>query len=97
MVGQYHRNGHDTEVAAAESVAPRSGTQRARVLELFRSGRGWTDYELGEALHLFRWVAGTRRGELIRDGWPIEDSGDRRMTDTGTKAIVWSLRQKEVT
>ena len=94
MLGQFHRDGHDTEVAAAVQVAPRTGTQRAAVLREFQGAgsHGLTDYELGVLLGMFRWVAGTRRGELIRDGWPIEDSGDRRKTDTGTKAIVWRLR-----
>jgi hypothetical protein len=93
--GPWHKDGTDTEQAAALQAMPRKGTQRARVLEAFQRDQfGWTDYELGNKLGMFRWVAGTRRGELIRDGWPIVDTGQRRLTDTGTNAIVWALRER---
>jgi hypothetical protein len=97
LVGRSHRGGPDTERTAASLVAPRSGTQRYAVLvELrLRGERGATDWELhreagvGARPH----VAGTRREELIADGWPIVDSGRRRPTDTGTPAIVWRLEE----
>lgn len=95
IVGRYHRNGQDTEREAAMLVAPRAGTQRARVLQVLRGAeKGCTDYELwavhgiGARPH----VPGTRREELIADGWPIVDSGARRRTDTGSLAIVWVLK-----
>ena len=92
-IGRFHTAGTDTERAAAVRVHPRSGTQRARVLSaLMTQGQhGATDNELwrfhriGARPH----VPGTRREELIADGWPIIDSGRRRKTDTGTSAIVW--------
>jgi hypothetical protein len=94
MVGRFHHDGTDTERAAAVRVAPRAGTQRAKVLAWLRQVglSGATDYELwlagiGARPH----VPGTRREELIADGWPIIDSGRRRLTDTGNKAIVWQL------
>lgn len=96
MPGRAHRDGPDTERTAARLVTPRSGTQRAKVLDVLREAgdKGATDYELW---HIFKigarpHVPGTRREELIADGWPIEDSGLRRPTDTGTPAIVWVLR-----
>lgn len=92
--GRHHSIGPDTERLAAARVAPRSGSQRARVLEMFRAHpEGLTDYELwtlgqiGARPH----VPATRREELIFDGWPIVDSGRRRLTDTGTPAVVWVL------
>jgi hypothetical protein len=96
-VGRFHHDGHDTERIAAELVAPRSGTQRARVLGWLRAAGevGSTDFELwheagiGARPH----VPGTRREELIADGWPIVDSGRRRLTDTGAPAIVWKLEE----
>ena len=92
-VGRYHHAGTtDTEREAAQRNLPRKGTQRAKVLEAFKDHLrdvGATDYEMGERLGMFRWVAGTRREELIADGWPIKDSGRRRRTDTGCNAIVW--------
>jgi hypothetical protein len=94
-VGRYHANGADTELAAAVAAAPRAGTARARVLEELRrlGAEGATDFELNEMLLPGRRSvsAGTRRAELIRDGWPIVDSGRRRQTDTSTPAIVWML------
>lgn len=99
LEGRRHADGGDTERHAARAVAPRSGTQRAAVLEVLRaaqaSGDGCTDYELwrlgiGARPH----VPGTRREELIADGWPIVDSGLRRPTDTGSPAIVWRLIER---
>jgi len=97
MEGRVHHDGHDTERAAALRVMPRSGTQRARVLQAFRALRGidgLTDYELWKVHRIGArpHVAGTRREELIADGWPIVDSGRRRRTDTGSPAIVWELQ-----
>jgi hypothetical protein len=97
MVGRYHSTGGDTEREAAARVAPKSGTQRAAVLQHLRGvgDLGSTDYETWVALgHICvrPHVPGTRREELIRDGWPIADSGIRRLTDTGNKAIVWVYR-----
>ena len=95
QIGRYHHDGPDTERISAGLVAPRSGSQRAAVLERLRNVGvdGSTDYEMyalggiGARPH----VPGTRREELIRDGWPITDSGRRRQTDTGHPAIVWVL------
>lgn len=97
-VGRYHRDGQDTERAAAIRVAPRTGTQRAKVLAFLQAAgpEGATDYELwhfagiGARPH----VPGTRREELIAEGWPIVDSGKRRKTDTGAAAIVWHFEEQ---
>jgi hypothetical protein len=96
QTGRYHHDGGDTERTAAELVAPKSGTQRAAVLDALRAAgdRGATDHELWRATEqkcVRPHVAGTRREELIADGWPITDSGKRRTTDTGRPAIVWVL------
>jgi hypothetical protein len=94
MTGRYHSDGPDTERIAAAAVAPRSGTQREAVLAHLRhvGRRGATDYELhASGIGARPHVAGTRREELIADGWTIQDTGERRLTDTGTPAIVWRL------
>lgn len=95
-IGRFPQGARDTALAAAIRVAPRSGTQRAAVLEaITRSANGVTDYELWE-LHRIGarpHVPATRREELIADGWPIIDSGQRRSTDTGSPAIVWTLKE----
>lgn len=95
MVGRYHHHGPDTERIAAALVAPRSGTQRAAVLEALKEAEenGRTDFELWgtDGIGARPHVPGTRREELIADGWNIVDSGKRRRTDTGSPAIVWVL------
>lgn len=94
--GRCHAGGTDTEREAARLVAPRTGSQRAWVLERLKQvGRnGATDFELWESgIGARPHVPATRREELIADGWPIRDSGMRRMTDTGSPAIVWVLAE----
>ena len=94
MAGRAHAGAGPTELAAART-SPRKGSQRAEVLEHLRQqgAEGATDFELNELIAPGRRAvsAGTRRAELIRDGWPIVDSGRRRPTDTGAPAVVWAL------
>jgi hypothetical protein len=57
-----------------------------------RGAHGATDCELWQAgIGARPHVPATRREELMMDGWPIIDSGIRRLTDTGARAIVWVL------
>ena len=95
MEGRHHTDGPDTERIAAVRVAPRSGSQRANVLLnlRLRASYGATDFELWDTFGIGArpHVPGTRREELIADGWPIKDPGRRRPTDTGSPAIVWVL------
>jgi len=92
MAGALHRGAGDTERAAAELVAPRSGSWRWRVLlAVARSGAsGLTDWELHSELGGLLYTVAPRRHELARDGW-IEDSGKRRRTPSGTEAVVWVM------
>lgn len=97
-IGRFHHDGHDTERAAAEAIAPVSGTQRERVLNAFRkAGRaGLTDFECHALARLtYPHIAGTRREELIAAGVPIVDSNERRQTPSGRLAIVWKLKEAE--
>ena len=88
--GAARRNDPDTSKAAAEAVAPRSGTQRRRVLDaLVRFHRqGMTDAELATFLAMHPGSAAKRRGELADVGL-VEDCGERRLTPHGCNAIVW--------
>ena len=90
--GALHRGAGDTERAAAELVAPRSGTWRWRVLlAVARAGAsGRTDWELHSELGGLLYTVAPRRHELARDGW-IVDSGERRRTPSGVDAVVWVL------
>ncbi len=79
-----------TSVAAAESVQPHAGTQRAAVLEYIR-GRGVdgaTDEEIAEALAISGNAARPRRIELLTARL-VCDSGRTRATHSGRDAVVW--------
>lgn len=93
-IGQFNRNAPDTQIAAAVSVYPTSGTVRRLVLD-WVAGRGYlgaTDEEIEQYLNLRHQSASARRNELVRDGWLI-DSSRRRKTTSGREAVVWVLSQ----
>lgn len=86
------RAGHDTEKTAAKKAGKVSGRQRLIVLDslwLHGAGQG-TDYEISVWTGIPRHVAAKRRGELVELGY-VKKTGDRRVTDTGSPAIVWML------
>lgn len=80
----------DTSRAAAEQIRPVARTIRGRVWEWFiqQGAEGGTDEQCQEALGLKAQTQGPRRGELCRLGLLI-DSGRRRPTTSGRRAIVW--------
>jgi hypothetical protein len=85
-----------TQTAAAATAVPRSGTQRAKVLEVIRGAgqAGLTDKEIAVKLGLAENSVRPRRLELStpgEDGQPalVVDSGERRETAGGSLAIVW--------
>lgn len=83
----------ETSHYAADRMLPRSGTQRARVLDSIRYHTEWgdgglTDEEIGVELGMNPSSVRPRRQELQKMGW-VEDSGDRRETESGMRAIVW--------
>jgi len=92
MMGKHHMAARDTELEAAALVRPKSGTQRVKVLEAIRAAgdRGLTDPELAQVTGLYLYSAAPRRVELCESGW-VKDSGLRRMTPNGRKAIAWVL------
>ena len=93
MVGAEHP---DTSRTAAAEVAPRTGTQRWRVLNHLRlcGPDGATDAELQDALHMNGNTERPRRVELVDGGW-VEDSGDRRVSG-GRPAIIWRATAQAV-
>ena len=82
----------ETQLAAAISVYPTSGSMRRRVLDIIiaSGARGMTDDELEAFLRARHQSVSARRNELARLGW-IADSGDRRPTSSGREAAVWKL------
>jgi hypothetical protein len=92
MTGPYvHRDGHDTERAAADSMSRSAPVIRRRVLALLeRVPEGLTDDEGGAMLGGDRLQFGRRRHELVLMGL-VRDSGHRRQTPSGRNAIVWRI------
>lgn len=87
---QLRRDAADTSRAAALRALPRSGTQRARVLNLLRNAGPMTDEEMQKALALSPNAQRPRRVELVSGGW-VRDSGLRRPTVMGGPSIVWEV------
>lgn len=83
-IGKVRHDHPDTARAAALAVAPRTGTQRRRVLERI-AARPSTDDEIQRALNMNGNTERPRRVELVDGGW-VRDSGLRRKG-----AIVWEL------
>jgi predicted ArsR family transcriptional regulator len=89
--GPSHHNAPETSARAAVANAPRSGTQRWRVLRAvsFAGWTGLTDDEIGSKTGLHGNAVRPRRGELVKAGF-VEDSGLRRPSVMGNPAVVWT-------
>ena len=79
-----------TSTEAAEAMKPRAGILRAKVLALLKVRRLTTD-ECAEILKESVLAIRPRFSELRAQNL-IEDTGDRRINDSGRRAIVWSAR-----
>lgn len=95
----------ETSHDAAMSMLPSAGTLRRRVYDfLHESGSvveahamgevlilgGAIDEEIEEALDLKHQTASARRRELVLAGL-VRDSGQRRRTSSGRRAVVWEV------
>lgn len=97
-LGPSHHNAPETSGQAAVANFPRSGTQRATVLDViyrhsWLRGHGLTDEEIATYAKLTGNSVRPRRGELVRDGLVV-DSGERRGTWMGNPAVVWTLTEE---
>lgn len=98
--GARHSGAGPTEVHAALVAAPRTGTQRERILlEVLRVVRrrpwvvGLTHEEVGKIEGVNVTAHRTRVRELVLGGW-LEDSKTTRVSDTNTPSIVWAPTDK---
>ena len=82
--------GSETSEAAAESVAASAATHETLVFVTIRAAgeHGATDDEVERATGLRHQNASARRNRLVHKG-KVKDSGIRRNTRSGRKAIVW--------
>ncbi len=78
----------ETSLAAAVSMLPHVSRLGGRVLAEIRQAGGLTCAEVEERLRLAHQTASARIRELALQG-VIEDSGQRRRTPSGRRAIVW--------
>jgi hypothetical protein len=77
-----------TSARAARLVAPKAGSQRARLLEyIVTAPAGVTDFEAARDLRLLPNAVRPRRGELIGGGY-VADSGQTRQ-HRGSQWTVW--------
>lgn len=89
-----HQRHSDTSTEAAELIAPNFGTLMAELLEVFKNRpySGLTDEEGQTLLKMEGNTYRPCRVTLMHRGW-IEDSGQRRLTRSKRKAVVWILKQ----
>jgi len=80
----------DTSAAAADQIAPHTAGLRAEVFSYIkrRGSKGATCWETEVALGMQHQTASARIRELFLSN-DLFDSGDRRNTGTGRKAVVW--------
>jgi DNA adenine methylase len=78
----------DTSIAAANSLSDSVDQLRSRVLVEIRERGGATCDEVEVALDLRHQTASARIRELTVED-KIRDSGERRLTRSGRKAVVW--------
>lgn len=90
----------DTSRWAADSIYPKQGTLRRKVLDFIVNQRGYgaTDEEIQDGLDMTGNTERPRRVELT--GYKdlpvlIKDSGLKRRTRSGEWAVVWTLINKE--
>lgn len=76
-----------TSLEAAEHIAESAKSLRARVLEALKTGPK-TDEELQLYLDMNPSTERPRRIELVAKGLVL-DSGERRTTKSGRKAVLW--------
>ena len=88
QIGFVRLDGGDTMVESAKAIAMEGRNLRATVLRVIIDKGGATDEEIELRTGLKHQTASARRRELVISGL-VEDSGERRLTTSGRKAIVW--------
>jgi hypothetical protein len=80
----------ETSHAAAESMAGAAPTVRKTIMKVIRDSglQGATDDEIEQITGLKHQTASAARRSLSKVGHVV-DSGERRNTSSGRKAIVW--------
>lgn len=88
----HHRNAADTEIEAAEKVAPRVTGLRLKVLRQLSQYGAATGEEVADSLDEWLYSVKPRITELARYGL-VEDSGDRKLNIRKRREIIWQITQ----
>lgn len=88
------RDAAETSREAAERIAGHTGTQAAAVHRVLfeRGAEGATDQEIQDATGLPTCSETPRRWAMVRSGLVV-NSGTKRKTRSGCRAIVWQARE----
>ena len=83
-----HQPHSETSREAAEEIRPVAGELRKAVFVYIKQHGGATDEEVQKALEMSPNTQRPRRVELVDRGM-VRDSGQKRRTKSGRKAVVW--------
>ena len=88
-----HKNAKDTEIKAADVVAPKVTGMRLKVLQALDVVDGMTGSQLTD--HLDAWINSVkpRLTELQGMGL-VEDSGQRQKNTRGNQEVVWRITNR---
>lgn len=89
----HHRNAPDTEIEAAEKVAPRVTGLRLKVLLYLSMNGPRTGEEVATGLEEWLYSIKPRITELARFGL-VEDTGERKLNVRKRKEIIWQITDK---
>lgn len=91
----HHKNAPDTEVAAAEKVAPKVGGLRLMVLQFLhrRKVGGATGERISKSLDQWLYSVKPRLTELARMGL-VKDSGKREVNSRNRREIIWEITEE---
>ena len=77
-----------TSLAAVQSIAPIRGKMKAEIYNYIACSKGMTCAEIEHELMLSHQTASARIRDLVKEA-KLYDGGQRRLTGTGRRAIVW--------
>lgn len=92
-IGKFQRPGDAAATQRVAAIEAYTITGKARLAVLAAIGRsfsGMTDEEIQTTLDMNPSTERPRRVELVEGGW-VEDSGDKRLTRSRRKSVVWAL------
>lgn len=92
LIGAPHNN-TDTSIEAARQAADKAPTQKDRIVAFIEAAGPLTEDELEVSLRLLRSAVCARVNELVKQGI-LRDSGMRRLTRFGAKAVIWERTDK---